>query len=81
MYITAPTLVERTRNLLYAPPDVVVITTAIGLRGWLEAAQAAGLDGPLGTLLAGCRVIARGPKALGALQAIGVTPDWVADSE
>lgn len=80
-HIDEETLVERTRSLLYTPPDVVVITTAIGLRGWLEAAQAAGLDGPLVTLLSGCRVIARGPKALGALQAIGVTPDWVADSE
>ncbi len=80
-HIDEETLVERTRSLLYTPPDVVVITTAIGLRGWLEAAQAAGLDAPLVTLLAGCRVIARGPKALGALLAIGVTPDWVADSE
>ena len=74
-------LLERTRHLLYAPPDVVVITTAIGLRGWLETAEAAGLGAALVELLGACRVIARGPKALGALQAIGVTPDWVAESE
>ena len=36
-------LVERTRALLAAPPDVVVVTTAIGFRGWVEAADAAGL--------------------------------------
>lgn len=80
-HIDEATLLERTRHLLYAPPDVVVITTAIGLRGWLETAEAAGLGGPLVDLLGSCRVIARGPKALGALQAIGVTPDWVAESE
>ncbi len=80
-HIDEAKLLERTRHLLYSPPDVVVITTAIGLRGWLETAEAAGLGGALVELLSSCRVIARGPKALGALQAIGVTPDWVAESE
>jgi uroporphyrinogen-III synthase len=74
-------LLERTRSLLFAPPDVVVVTTAIGLRGWLETADTAGLGAALAELLGSCRVIARGPKALGALQSIGVTPDWVAESE
>lgn len=74
-------LLERTRQLLFAPPDIVVVTTAIGLRGWLETAEAAGLGVVLAELLASCRVIARGPKAHGALQSIGVTPDWVAESE
>ena len=80
-HIDEATLLERTRHLLHARPDVVAITTAIGLRGWLETAEAAGLGGPLVDLLRSSRVIARGPKALGALQAIGVTPDWVAESE
>lgn len=74
-------LLEHTRHLLAAPPDVVVVTTAIGLRGWLETAETAGLVGALVERLTDCRVIARGPKALGALQGIGVTPDWVAESE
>ena len=47
-------LLERTRQLLFAPPDVVVVTTAIGLRGWLETAEAAGLGVALADLLAGC---------------------------
>jgi len=80
-HIDEATLLDRTRRLLYAPPDVVVVTTAIGLRGWLETAETAGLGGALVDLLASSRVIARGPKALGALQAVGVTPDWVAESE
>ena len=74
-------LLERTRQLLYRPPAIVVVTTAIGLRGWLETAETSGLGAPFVELLRASRVIARGPKALGALQGIGVTPDWVAESE
>lgn len=80
-HIDEETLVERTRGLLCAPPDVVVVTTGIGLRGWLEVAQTAELDGPLVELLQTSRVVARGPKAHGALLGVGVTPDLVADSE
>ena len=36
-------LVERTREIIAAPPDVVVATTGIGFRGWIEAADAVGL--------------------------------------
>ena len=61
--------------------DVVVLTTGIGFRGWLETAEAAGLGPTLIDALGGTRLIARGPKASGALQAAGLTPDWVAESE
>jgi len=36
-------LVESTRAILANPPDVVVATTGIGFRGWIEAADAVGL--------------------------------------
>jgi uroporphyrinogen-III synthase len=36
-------LVQRTGDILAEPPDVVVATTGIGFRGWVEAADAAGL--------------------------------------
>ena len=74
-------LLAHTRELLEAPPDIVVITTGIGFRGWVEAADAAGLADQLVELLAGARIIARGPKAHGAIQAAGLRADWVAESE
>ncbi|MGL5864531.1 MAG: uroporphyrinogen-III synthase [Dermatophilaceae bacterium] len=74
-------LLHRTRGILDAPPDVVVATTGIGFRGWVEAADAAGLAEPLLEVLAAARLIARGPKARGAIEAAGLTADWVATSE
>ncbi|NLF04786.1 MAG: uroporphyrinogen-III synthase, partial [Actinomycetales bacterium] len=74
-------LLAATRDLLADPPGTVVVTTGIGLRGWIEAADAAGLADRLLTVLAGARLVARGPKARGAIQAAGLTADWVAESE
>jgi uroporphyrinogen-III synthase len=74
-------LVADTRRLLENPPDVVVATTGVGFRGWIEAADAAGLAGPLLEVLGRARIVARGPKARGAIQAAGLNADWVAESE
>lgn len=74
-------LLAATRSLLAEPPDVLVVTTGQGLRGWFEAAETAGLAEELATMLADVRIIARGPKAKGALLARGLTPAWVAQSE
>lgn len=74
-------LLVDTRTLIDRAPDVVVVTTGIGLRGWIEAADAAGIADDLLAVLASARIIARGPKARGAIQAAGLTADWVAESE
>src|SRR6187200_416793 len=74
-------LVESTRAILANPPDVVVATTGIGFRGWIEAADAVGLADELLDVLGAARLIARGPKARGAIEAAGLTADWVATSE
>src|SRR3954447_25782057 len=74
-------LLANTRALLADPPDTVVVTTGIGFRGWVEAADAAGLAAELVELLGGVRIVARGPKARGAIQAAGLQADWVAESE
>lgn len=74
-------LVAATRALLAEPPSTVVATTGIGFRAWIEAADAAGLADELHALLDRARLIARGPKARGAIQAAGLTADWVAESE
>lgn len=70
-----------TKALLVDHPDTVVVTTGIGFRGWVEAADAAGVADELTAVLEGARIIARGPKARGAIQAAGLQADWVAESE
>lgn len=74
-------LLAGTHDLVEHPPDVVVVTTGIGFRSWVEAADAHGLADRLLEVLADARIVARGPKARGAIQAAGLTADWVAESE
>lgn len=61
-----------------APPDVVVLTTGLGTRGWFEAADAAGLGDRLLAALGDAEVVARGPKAAGAATTIGLDVVWQA---
>lgn len=62
-------------------PDLVVVTTGIGFRGWLEAAEGWGLAEQLRGVLGGARLIARGPKPCGAIRAAGLSEDWAAKTE
>lgn len=80
-HIEHDSLVAATRRLIASPPDIVVATTGIGFRGWIETAESAGLITGLLDALRSARLIARGPKALGAIQAAGLEADWVAASE
>jgi uroporphyrinogen-III synthase len=70
-----------TRALLERPPDVVVANTGIGMRGWLEAAEGWGLGEALRARLSAAYLVARGPKAKGALRAAGLTEAWSPESE
>ncbi|MGW9114030.1 uroporphyrinogen-III synthase [Microbacterium sp. NPDC055683] len=74
-------LIARTRELIADPPDIVVATTGVGFRGWMEAAFEADLSDELTAALAGAQIVARGPKARGAIQQAGFVADWVAESE
>jgi uroporphyrinogen-III synthase len=80
-HIDDDALIAATRELIARPPDVVVATTGVGFRGWMEAADEAGLLDDLHAALAGAQIVARGPKARGAIQQAGHTADWVAESE
>ncbi len=80
-HIDEDTLIAQTRQMIATGTDVVVVTTGIGFRGWLDTAEAAGMGHELVDALQSVRLIARGPKARGALQAAGLVPDWVAESE
>lgn len=74
-------LIDATAALVADPPDVVVATTGVGFRAWIEAADAHGLADDLLAVLGRARIVARGPKARGAVQAAGLGADWVAESE
>ena len=74
-------LLEHTGALIATPPDVVVATTGIGLRGWIAAADGWGLANDLTEALGKARIVSRGPKATGALRAAGLPEEWSPDSE
>lgn len=74
-------LLQATRDVIADPPDDVVVTTAVGFRGWVEAADAAGLAPQLLSALGRANLLARGPKARGAIRAAGLTESWVALGE
>ena len=72
-------LVAATREVLAEPVDLVIATTGVGFRGWLEAADA--WDLPLVEHLLPARVLARGPKARGAIRGGGLVDAWSPESE
>src|SRR3954454_21079475 len=63
------------------PPDVVVATTGIGFRGWMEAADGWGLGEALRLQMQSAELLVRGPKAKGAVRAAGLAEAWSPDSE
>ncbi|GAA4677860.1 uroporphyrinogen-III synthase [Streptomyces chumphonensis] len=74
-------LLSTTERLLAAAPDTVIATTAIGFRGWIEAAHGWGLGEDLLARLDGVELLARGPKVRGAIRAAGLTEAWYPESE
>jgi uroporphyrinogen-III synthase len=74
-------LVHATQDVIARPPDDVIVTTAIGFRGWMEGADAAGLAPQLAAVLGRARLLARGPKARGQIRAAGLVEAWAASSE
>lgn len=74
-------MLAATRRCIDAPPEIVVVTTGIGFRGWLEAADGWGLAQPLLERLAAAVVVTRGPKSRGAVRAAGLTEAWSPESE
>ncbi|MFD7325801.1 uroporphyrinogen-III synthase [Streptomyces sp. NPDC059875] len=74
-------LLAATKELIDHAPDVVVATTAIGFRGWVEAADGWGYGEELLDCLRGVELLARGPKVKGAVRAAGLTESWSPSSE
>ncbi|MER7737507.1 uroporphyrinogen-III synthase [Streptomyces sp. NPDC096538] len=74
-------LLSATKDIIGQAPDLAVATTAIGFRGWVEAADGWGLGEDLLERLRGVRILARGPKVKGAIRAAGLTEEWSPASE
>lgn len=74
-------LLDTTKQLIDDAPDIVVATTAIGFRGWIEAADGWGLGEALLRRLGEVELLARGPKVRGAVRAAGLREAWSPASE
>lgn len=71
---------DATAAVIEDPPDLVVLTTAIGTRSWLTAAESRGDGEHLLAALARATVITRGAKAKGAAVTAGINVAWSAPS-
>ena len=69
-----------TQAVIDDPPDYLLATTGIGVRGWVNAAASWRARTQLLHALASTRVLARGPKVVGALSETGLFPWYVAKS-
>ncbi|MGV8871377.1 MAG: uroporphyrinogen-III synthase [Rhodococcus sp. (in: high G+C Gram-positive bacteria)] len=69
-------LKSTTEEIVERPPRIVVISTGIGFRGWLDAAEGWGIRENLVAALGESRIIARGPKARGAIRGAGLREEW-----
>jgi uroporphyrinogen-III synthase len=74
-------LLDATRALIAEPVDDVIVTTGVGFRAWLETAEGWGLREDLIKLLGEARVLAHGPRAMGAVRAAGVRETWSPSSD
>jgi uroporphyrinogen-III synthase len=69
-----------TRAVLADPPDYLLATTGIGIRGWINAAASWRARSELIGTLTRSRILARGPKVVGALSEAGLSAWHVAES-
>ncbi|WP_136709408.1 uroporphyrinogen-III synthase [Agromyces sp. H66] len=65
-------VIADTRAIIEARPDVLLATTAYGVRRWFEVADAAGLGEDLVDALSDTAILVRGPKARGGIRAAGL---------
>jgi uroporphyrinogen-III synthase len=77
----ADALRARTLAAIKDPPDYVIANTGLGIRTWLGAAAGWGLEAELRHALSQTRILARGPKAAGAVQIAGLEVWWRSPSE
>lgn len=74
-------LLAETDAILDAEPTWLAASTGEGMRAWVEAADAHGRGDLLRELLARTPAVARGPKAVGGLQACGADTHFVSPQQ
>jgi len=74
-------LIEDTRAIIEARPDICIATTAYGMRRWCEAADSFGIGEQLLEVLSATRMFVRGPKARGAVRAAGLADVGISSDE
>lgn len=72
---------EATERALSTPADLMVLTTATGVRWWLQVCEEWGLAQDLTRLMGRVPLYSRGPKVTGALRAAGLREAASAPSE
>ena len=72
---------EATGRLLDAPADLMVLTTAAGVRWWMQVCEEWGLADDLLELMGRIPLYSRGPKTTGAIRAAGLREHASAKSE
>src|SRR3954470_9856230 len=70
-----------TEEVLAEKVDMLLATTGIGMRAWLDRAEEWGLLDRLTEHLGRAEILARGPKSVGALRRRGLRELWAPDSE
>ncbi|MEV0945670.1 uroporphyrinogen-III synthase [Rhodococcus sp. NPDC049939] len=74
-------LQSRTSDIIATPPDILIVSTAVGFRGWLDAARSWGQEDALLAAMKSSRIITRGPKAKGAVRGAGLREEWSPETE
>ena len=71
-------LLDAARSLVEQRPDVVILTTAVGVRAWLTEADSVEMGDELLDVLSGPVVLARGRSVSGVAMAAGLDVTWTA---
>lgn len=82
IHLAEDTLVRQaTDRLLSAPADLMVLTTAAGVKWWLEICDQWGVADEIRELMSRVPLFSRGPKTTGALRGVGLREHASAISE
>ena len=74
-------IIDDTKAIIEQRPDVLLATTAYGIRRWFEVADAAGIGDDLTESLEHARILVRGPKARGGIRAAGLNDSGMSEVE
>ena len=74
-------IIDDTKAIIERRPDVLLATTAYGVRRWFEVADAAGIGDELTESLEHARIFVRGPKARGGIRAAGLNDSGMSEVE